>query len=299
MLHRGTSTLEIAIMPEQPIVDVLISSYNHEAYVEEAIQSVLQQSYPKVELLVVDDGSTDGSVPKLRALSQRYGFTFKASSNRGLCTTLNNMIASTKGQYIVPFGSDDVMLPGRLAIQVAHMQAHPETGVCCGNIEFIDAEGSSLSRQRHRTARHLDFDDILLGRQPGIPAPTLMIRREALELVGGFDPTIGLEDLQIILKIAKAGYVIDALDQVLARYRLHGENTYKNDRHMIDSILKTYALFDDYPHTRRARALFLNRMVVKLADKDKVLARQILRQIPLRYWSSKTLKGITRMLFGI
>ena len=285
-------------MPEQPVVDVLISSYNHAAFVEEAIQSVLQQSYPRVKLLVVDDGSTDGSVPQIRALSKRYGFTFEARSNRGLCTTLNSMIASTKGLYIVPFGSDDVMLPERLANQVAHMQAHPETGVCGGNIEFIDAESLPLPRQRLRTARRLDFDDILLGHLPGVPAPTLMIRREALDLAGGFDPDIGLEDLQIVLKIAKAGYAVDALDQVLAQYRLHGDNTYKNYRYMIDSVLKTYALFDDYPLTRQARALFLNRMVVKLANKDKALARQVLRKIPLRYWGLKTLKGVTRMLFS-
>jgi alpha-1,3-rhamnosyltransferase len=285
-------------MPERPVVDVLISSYNHAPFVEEAILSVLRQTYPRVCLSVVDDGSSDASVPLIRALSERYGFSFETQGNRGLCPTLNHMIARTEGSYIVPFGSDDVMLPDRLEIQVAHMQGHPEAGVCGGDIELIDAEDRPLPRKGPRRARRLDFDDILLGRQPGVPAPTLMIRRGALDAAGGIDSSIGLEDLQIVLKIARAGYAVDVLDTVLARYRVHRENTYKNYRHMIASVLRTYALFEDYPLIEKAKAMFLSRMVVKLADKDKALAWETLRRIPLRSWNRKTWKGVARLLLS-
>lgn len=281
----------------QPLVSVIIASYNHAPYVEDSIRSVLGQSYPRVELLVVDDGSKDDSAERIARLQAAHGFDFRVQSNRGLTRTLNETIARARGEYIVPFGSDDIMLPERLAIQVAHMADKPEVGICAGNMELIHADGTPFPESRQRRDipfRRLDFDDMFLQRKPYPPAPTLLFRREALEKVGGFNPEIRLEDLYIELKITHAGYFIDALGTVLARYRKHETNSYKNLRFMADSILRIYADYADHPHYEAVRCRFLNSMFVKSADRDRALAREMLAQLPLRGWNRKTLRGLLR-----
>nr|QMS47922.1 alpha-1,3-rhamnosyltransferase [uncultured bacterium] len=282
-----------------PLVSVVISSYNHADYIDACIESVLAQTYPKVELLVVDDGSRDDSVARIRRLQEIHGFDFVAQENRGLARTLNETIARSKGSLIAPFGSDDVMLPERLAIQVAHMEGKPEVGICAGNIEHIDGQGNALAkRDRERSFRRLDFDDVFTSAKDGAPAPTLLFRREALEAVGGFDPSIRLEDLLVELNITRAGYVIDVLPDVLAKYRVHGANTYKNRRFMIETVMQTYARFSDHPAYPEVCARFINSMLLKCARDDKALARDLLRQLPLRHWNGKTLRALARLTFG-
>lgn len=277
----------------QPLVSVIISSYNHASYVEESILSVVAQTYPNIELLVVDDGSQDDSVERISKLQELYGFDFHVQANQGLSKTLNDCIARAKGSLIAPFGSDDIMLPERIARQVAYISDKPEVGICGGNIEQIDRYGKPLvSRNHKRPFRRLNFEDMFTGVKAGAPAPTLLFRRDALELVGGFDVDIRLEDLSIALKITRAGYFIDVLDVVLAKYRVHGENTYKQRRFMIDNVLKTYAAYEDHVAYRQVCARFINSMLLKCAREDKSLARELLKRLPLRYWNGKTVRAL-------
>lgn len=286
---------------QQPLVTVIVASYNHAPYIEQCILSVVQQTYPNIELLVIDDGSTDDSVVRIQRLQQQYGFDFRVQQNKGLTHTLNEAVVRAQGSLIAPFGSDDIMLPERIAKQVAYMQDKPEVGICAGNIELIDSAGQLFpeSRQRRDTAfRRLDFDDVFMERKPYPPAPTLLFRKEALERVGGFDPQIRLEDLLIELKITHAGYFIDCLGEVLAQYRKHGSNSSKNTPFMVDGILRTYALFSAHPQYEFVRTRFLSSMFLKCSNRDRQYARQLLRQIPFRSWNKKTWRGLGRLLFS-
>lgn len=284
-------------MSDLPLVSVIIASYNHAPYIELSILSVLAQTYPHIELLVVDDGSTDDSVERIRRLSEKHGFNFRTQANQGLASTLNDCIARSRGRLIAPFGSDDIMMPERIAVQVAYMRDKPEVGICAANIEVIDSNGEPLPRRsRTRKFRRLDFEDVFDSETPGAPAPTLLFRREALERVGGFDPEIRLEDLLVELKITHSGYFIDILGDVLAKYRVHETNTYKNHRFMIDNVLKSYAEFSNHPAYPRVCARFLNSMLLKCAREERPLARELLKKLPLRYWNSKTLRALFRMV---
>lgn len=283
-------------MNNSPLVSVIISCYNHASFIEASIASVLAQTYANVELLVIDDGSKDDSVERIVRLRALHGFDFIAQANKGLSPTLNEAIARARGELIVPFGSDDIMLPSRLGRQVEHLRDKPEVGICAGNIREIDAAGRVVADAKPLPARRLDFDDVFQHRLPGAPAPTLMFRREALEAVGGFDTDIRLEDLLIQLKITRAGYVIDVLSDVLALYRVHPTNTYKNYPFMIDNVLRSYARFSDHPAYERVCRNFRNSMFLKAARGQKALAWQLLRQMPLRSWDRKTLRGLMRLL---
>lgn len=283
------------------LVTVVISSYNHAPYIEESILSVLNQTHPGVELLVVDDGSTDDSVARISALRKEHEFDFKVQTNQGLTRTLNDAIGRAKGQFIAPFGSDDIMHPERLAVQIAYMRDHPEVGICGGNIELMAADGSlfpETEQCRDIPFRRLDFDDILLERKPCIPAPTMLIRTEALHQVGGFNPDIRLEDLYIQLKIAHAGYYVDGLNCVMACYRKHQSNSYRNIRFMLTAILAIYDEYRDNENYELARGRILNSMLVKASKRDRALAREILAMIPRSAWNRRTLRGYLRHWFA-
>ncbi|WP_305882000.1 glycosyltransferase [Pseudomonas sp. YY-1] len=285
-----------------PLVSVIIASYNHAPYIEASIRSVMGQTYSNFELLVVDDGSSDDSVERIARLQVEYGFDFQAQQNCGLSRTLNAAIVRSKGSLIVPFGSDDIMRPQRLAVQVDYMQGKPEVGICSANIDIIDASGMPLpdkeQKQRRLPFRRLDFDDHFLDLKPGPQAATLMFRREALEVVGGFNPDIRLEDVYICLSILKAGYVIDILPDVLADYRKHESNTYKHLRFMVENMQKTYALFSDHPAYADVRLKYMISMFLKASSRDKALARELLSELPVRKWDAKVIRGIWRLLFS-
>jgi alpha-1,3-rhamnosyltransferase len=285
----------------KPLVTVIIASYNHAPYIEQSILSVIGQTYPRVELLVIDDGSTDDSVRRIEALRRVHGFDFRVQENKGLTRTLNEAIERAQGAFIAPFGSDDIMLENRLSLQMAHVRDKPEVGICAGNIELMNADGTPCVEKRPRPQppfRRLDFEDVFLERKPCAPAPTLLIRKEALERAGGFDPAIRLEDLYIQLKITRAGYCIDALGAVLARYRKHPTNTYKNIRFMTESILRIYADYADHPAYEQARRRFINSMLVKASRRDRALARELIAQLPLRAWNRRTLASLLRYPFA-
>lgn len=280
-------------------VTVIISSYNHAPYIEQSIRSTLDQTYRNVELLVVDDGSTDDSVERIRRLQEVHGFDFRVQQNKGLTQTLNETVARAKGLFIAPLGSDDVMAPDRLARQIAYVADKPEVGICGGNIELIRSDGSLFPEEEQRRTipfRRLDFEDVFMERKPLIPAPTMLIRREALEKVGGFNPEIRLEDLYIQLKITHAGYYIDVLDVPLARYRKHASNSYKNIRFMTENILRIYADYADHPDYERVRTRLINSMFVKASNRDRTLAMELLSMLPMRKWNLRTFKGLMRLV---
>lgn len=285
-----------------PLVTVVVASYNHGRYIEASIKSVLAQTYPRIELLVVDDGSTDDSVARIRCLQDVHGFDFRVQQNQGLTGTLNEAIERAAGALIAPFGSDDIMLPERIAQQVAYLADKPEVGICGGNIEFIDADGNAYpdeeQKQRDIGPQHIDFEDVFLQRKPIPPTATLLFRKDVLRAVGGFDPDIRLEDVYIWLRVTHAGYFIDRMPMVMARYRKHPTNTYKNLRFMAESLLRTYLDYADHPQYGIVRARLLNSLFVKAADRDKTLARELLAHLPLSAWNLKTLRGLLRYAFS-
>lgn len=279
-----------------PLVTVAISCYNHAAYVLQSIMSVLQQNYPAVELLVFDDGSTDGSAELIGKLAEEHGFYFRVQQNQGLSATLNQALAQAKGKYFIPFGSDDIMFLDRISRQVAYMQQHPEFGACGGNVLNIDPAGTILPRQRINGDAVQEFKHVLLDIGPGIAAPTMFFRTDILREIGGFADDIPLEDVYIKLQLTWCGYKIGVMNDVLAYYRLHDSNTYKRLEYMLNNVLATYERFQESEYYLDARYKYLNSMLLKASKKDVALARKIFKMIPLTKLDRKAIRSVPRLL---
>ena len=212
-----------------PRVDVVITVFNNRRYVAETIDSVLNQEYQNVHLVVIDDGSTDGSVEVVRRHLERVGATNRVvhivGENRGQAAARNQGLALAEGQYFCALDADDVWEPEKLTVQVGIMESlGPETAGCFADARVIDEQGTVRDRLgRLYPYRGGDiFEDLLLMRF--VPAsPTNLFRREAVARVGGYDTGRLAEDFDLWIRLARNNR-LHYVPTPLARYRIHGTN---------------------------------------------------------------------------
>lgn len=290
MTHIQETTMSAQPLP---LVSVLCASYNHADYIAAALRSVLTQTYPNIELIVIDDGSKDDSPRIIAELQRQYGFRFETQANQGLAATLNRAIDLSSGKYVAQIGSDDLFLPEKIATQVRYLESRPDIALCGGNMLAIDAQGQPLPKQKRHAYRELDFDDLFCERQHGIPASSAMIRREVLEREGAYDPAIRLEDMYLWFKLLSRGHRMAGLEETLIHYRKHGHNTYRNYRFMHDNMMATYAPYRDHPQYEAVINRYRLSSILALAKHgDKPLARELLKQVPPAYRNRKWWRGL-------
>lgn len=222
-----------------PRVSVLMPVYNAERYLAQAVKSILDQTFTDFELLIIDDGSTDGS----RAILEHYAardprIRLVSRPNTGYVVALNEMIAMARGEFLARMDADDVARPDRLEHQVAFLSEHPEV-VCVGGwIQLIDAASRRLTCQQTPTD-DASLQDLAL--QGGMPMghPTLMYRRRDVEAIGGYRPEfMPAEDVDLILRIGERGQLA-ALPRVVIDYRLHNQSISEQRVHQQSNLART------------------------------------------------------------
>jgi len=280
---------------EVPMVTVLIPSYNHETYIVDSVNSVLNQTWKNVQLIVVDDGSTDGSADILSKLSEEHGFSFRTQQNKGLTATLNDALDQAEGKYFCMLSSDDIIFPDKLERQVAFMEGREDVGLCGGSAIEIDMDSVRLTDQKKLAYAELDFDDVFMDRKKGPTAPSMMARTDALREVGGYDPDIRLEDMDMWLKLTHAGWKLVCLEGEFCYYRVHDTNTYKNLEFMLDSLLKSWGKYSEHPGWPEMRNRFLISTFLKAATRNKKLAVKLIPRIPIAAYNSKVIRGFLRL----
>ena len=201
-----------------PAVTVLMAVYNGEAFLREAVESILAQTFRDFELLVIDDGSVDGSADIVASCADPRVRLVRNGKNLGLIATLNRGIELARGTYIVRMDCDDVSLPERLQRQVEFMETHPEVGVCgVWYLEFGDGV-------RRITRCAPDHDSIRCGTlfNPVVGHPTVILRRELLLKYGlRYDPDFGhAEDYRLWAEALRYCRFAN-IPEILLHYRLH------------------------------------------------------------------------------
>src|SRR5574344_1018426 len=132
-------------MSTNPLVSVVIPAYNHEKYVKEAIYSIINQTYEKIELIIVDDGSKDSTWEKINELKEdclkRFrNVIFESQENKGSCDTLNHLLDLAKGEYIYLIASDDIAKPNAIEKEVEFLINNADYALCVGDNEIIDSD---------------------------------------------------------------------------------------------------------------------------------------------------------------
>ena len=243
-----------------PTVSVVLPVYNGEAYVAEALRSVFAQTYGDYEVIVVDDGSTDHTVEALRPYMGRVRYVRQENSDVGKAR--NTGILHAGGKYIALLDQDDLWLPPKLEKQVGAFQGAERVGVVFTHVDKVSHGalpqhlgagklGSSRSSRRRRAAALRAVNRDLLGgllqRCMLLPS-AVMVRRDVLEAVGLFDERLRVcGDWDMWLRIARAGYGFRFVDEVLALYRIHGQNTSRDAEKMRADRLRVLDKFFGQP----------------------------------------------------
>lgn len=229
-----------------PLVSVVIPCYNHEKFVIESIESILNQSYLNIELLVIDDGSTDNSYAKIESLNElcvkRFSrYEAKVQENIGLTATLNKALKWCKGEFIIIIASDDVMLKDRVEKQVNFLSSNIQYYACSGSQLKID-ESSKVLPEKEQTLilkkTYIKDKNNIFRKTNNIYSPTTMFRTKDLLGLGGYKEDIFIEDLYIFYKAAISGLVHAQLPEIFTYYRVHGENNHKRFIWMHENKLK-------------------------------------------------------------
>ncbi len=204
-----------------PTVSVIMPVYNARRYVRQAVTSITAQTGCHFELIVIDDGSTDGSTDILRGLAARDSRIWLVSRpNTGYTTALNEALGLARGRYIARMDADDVALPGRLALQAAELDARPDLAALGSAIWIIDPAGRRVMDYRPPT-QHVQIEAALLSGQAVINHPSVMMRASAVRAVGGYDPQAEpSEDVDLFLRLTGVGRLANLPERMLC-YRLH------------------------------------------------------------------------------
>lgn len=288
---------------ELPLVSIAIPCYNHEKYVEETIQSVIDQDYKNIELIVIDDGSTDNSVEVIQkmklACEERFSrFEFRHRENKGLCNTLNEALKWCHGEFFSPVASDDILLTYKTRIQVEYLKNNFHSIGVFGGIEQL-VRNESIIKLGENAKYH--FNDILLHKH-GLPAPTQMLRAEKVKSVGGFNGNFIIEDWSMWLSLTENGGTLDYLSIVFAKYRKHDGNTSGRHDVMIrgrKQVLDVYITHNLYKRAY-SRSLLISAHEIQAISRSQsiFLACNAIKHYPLCMFS-RTFIGLTFNILGL
>lgn len=208
-------------------ISVLMTVFNGQQWLDEAIRSVLDQTYTDFEFIIVDDGSTDATPdilrrsarndPRIRVISQE---------NMGVSRSVNRALTEAKYEWIARFDADDLMMPDRLERQVAFLDANPDVAVASCFAIYIDDDGNTVGHydnpltSRAEVRRWIDSGRVIYFIQSGA-----IMRRDAVQAVGGYRPEFSVtEDTDLWNRIAEAGYTVLVQPEVLMQVRVHARS---------------------------------------------------------------------------
>ena len=205
-----------------PVVSVILQTYNRAGMLRGAIESVFAQTFTDWELIIVDDGSTDETPQIVESYQQGTGaIRYIRLPHQGFVKTRAAAVAQARGTYVTLLDDDDVFLPGKLARQVAFLDANPEFGLVYSSVDLVDGDGRFLERLPHRPAHNylelVEYGCVISGH-------AALVRRVCFDRVGGFrDDLPTASDYDMWLRIGRA-FPIAFLPDVVGLYRRHGDN---------------------------------------------------------------------------
>jgi GT2 family glycosyltransferase len=228
-----------------PWVSVVIPCYRHAHFLPDAIQSVLRQDYPQLEVVVVDDGSPDDTSTVAAAYP---GVRCVRQENQGLPGARNTGWRAARGEFILFLDADDFLFPGAVGAGSTSLLENPGCVFTSGDYQYVNADGSFRNKIPHRYVRDHHYEALLRDNYIGMCAAVLF-RKKALEESGGFDVTLpACEDYDLYLRLARS-HPVACHPAVVAAYRQHGTNMSGKASLMLPTVLGV--LRRQWPHARR------------------------------------------------
>lgn len=233
-----------------PLVSVIVLSYNHEKYISDAIESVINQNYSPVEIIAIDDHSTDQSAQILKKLSDKYEFSFiRNEKNIGNCRSFNKAFALSQGKYIIDLAADDILLNERVSLGVQDLQNKDDSfGVNFCDVELINEKGGSMGTHYKRNDKGKLLTEVPEGwvfrdliERYFISPPSMMIKREVLEELGGYDESLAYEDFDFWVRSSR-NYQYSFTNKILVKKRILKDSLSAQQKKFFNKQIKTTCL---------------------------------------------------------
>lgn len=276
-----------------PAVSVLVTTFNHAHYVEEALESLRRQTSRDFEVIITDDASTDDCAGVIASWLARTGFAaqfIRNPVNRGICANRNAALARASGRFVCSLSGDDSYVPERIERQLGCFLSQPDD-VCAvySDALVVDADGVSTGR----SALDVQLDGVtpqgelferLLSRN-FLPAPAVMVRRSAISAVGGYDESLFYEDWDMWLRLSRRFRFVHSPGQVV-RLRMHQASMSNSPRYrwrMLDSRAAIGKKWLDAGLDEAARSRVLDQLLLtaalQLRSGDPQCARETCRTV--------------------
>lgn len=276
-----------------PLVSVIVPSYNHGKYVTRTIESIFEQTYKNIEVFVIDDGSTDDSISILENLNKQYPFKLVTQKNRGLSATLNRGIKEfATGELIAALASDDYWETNKLMKQVPSF-VDREVGLCYSKAKTIK-NNVVVGEIGRAPDPHNPFMDLLTNTS-FIPALTALMRNSVIAEVGYYDENSYIEDWDMFLKIFNTSKVVFINDS-LAFYRIHGYNMSSNHLKMVNAILHIVNKWKHVPSFDAVQQKWHILSFMRLAFFEKKEALKYLPYALKEFYTLPSLKGLFKLI---
>jgi glycosyltransferase involved in cell wall biosynthesis len=300
-------------MPDNsPLVTVGLALYNGAEYIIETLNSINNQTYDHIEIVIVDDGSKDHSLEVCRSWlpDSRFPVSFlRNESNIGLPATRNVLICNANGKYASLFDQDDIMLPNKIENDISFFEKQNENvALIYSDLNLINERGEPFGNgyfERIGFKAHKSDDLFLkLVKSNFIPAPSVIVRPEILKKIGGYDETLQFDDWDMWLRLVK-DYQFVFQDKVNVNYRIHNSSMMAN-RNATSTIIRNKAnirMFEKHVgfDNMHDRALYkklneLSRYSYFLGDPDaaEIMGNYLKKKFDVKLWiyHKLTLTGI-------
>lgn len=265
------------------LVSILIPCYNAQLYVAESVESALGQTWPNIEVIVVDDGSTDESVEVLKSFGQRI--RFEAGPNHGACLARNRAFELSHGEYIQFLDADDKLDPHKLSKQLQLMETEQADMVLCNIGLFGDSRGERPEKRPHPVP---DGDTMMYFARHGIQTAAPLYKRCLFEQSSGFLPGLKRgQEADLHIRIGALNPRIAMLDEILVWVRMHDGERISNKPSAINQIVATLINQADFLEehdawTQERRAWIASNLLQSsracFATADKSVAKQGIRR---------------------
>lgn len=248
-------------MKNKPLVSVIITAYNASAYLSEALQSVVNQTYKNLEVIVVDDGSSDTtySIARQFAKDDKRVKVYKLRSNKGPSVASNAGMKKARGTFIARMDADDVMMINRIEKQVMFLQRHTDILMVGGQCNLINEKSEVIGQKKYPTA-HTAIYNALFTMNP-IQHPACMFRRDIMvkESISYHNHSLLAHDLELIFELSQYGKLANLADTVLS-YRQHYDSlSLKNPKETFKATLYVRSkAVREYGYTPTLKAQFIN-----------------------------------------
>jgi len=273
------------------LVSILIPCYNHEKYVNQALDSIMEDDYPNKEIVIINDGSGDNSgavIEKwINENETKINVNYVSRPNKGICATLNELVLMAKGEYIILLASDDMLCNNMIEKRLSYLQRDMSKKIVIGNTMVIDKNNNILSENslEFHKGNILDYKDkntalkTLLFGNWGYIGPVIFAKKSLYNDIGLYKDKLDIEDHYFFLRVINDNSFIFS-DDIVAKYRIHNkslshnlDNFQKNYISIIKSYISVYKYFDFKNKMLLLKAIYLKLKVLLIFELKKYIKK--------------------------